>query len=370
MIDLRLSLSRLRKQLHNNKVSFFLIIISAIISILSFSNLYFKYIPTFNDQRKNNDSYRFYDYMFYESISTSNIEKIFNTLPELDKLLVSNVDLSMSTFEESEDIYNEFISAFYEKTDYIDEVELQGSDLETYSDLKDNEVLLPNYYQANFSDEYIDYNGIKLKVKGYWNGLDLLVNYETFSNHFDAMQIVFKTHELLDEKNLIEVDSFMQTFPIQSIRTPYEVYQRDKTNTYTVMLFINTIYILSVVSYSILLNYIVRSFENELRVYRNIGMSKLRILLGLIFDLLIIISISAIIAILIQEVFWNSFFSKLLEFELRRISVNEYIVFYIIVIIFSFIIICPSIYNSFNKILKNRKAIDWWNYYICTIKEI
>ncbi|MFM1515152.1 ABC transporter permease [Helcococcus ovis] len=356
MIDIKLSLQRLKKQIKYNKwVSLFLII-SSVLCILFFTSLFVRYMPQFNNRRQNNTKYRFYSLIFSKSLTHEDFNSLEKKLPELDSLKITGVNSNeIVSDENNEKIY---FSTYLSETNFINKVELKNSSIDRLSKLGENEVLVPVSYNLKKDNKIIRKNGVDLKVVGYWQGVDFLVNFETFLKISEINQIVFRTKNVLSTEKLNELYRSLFNYPIQSMNSPIDVYQKDKDMSITVIVIINIIYSLSIISYSSIFWIVIRFLEKDLRVYRIIGMTKKRIFIGILLDVFIFIILSTIIAFVIHELMWDSFFRKANNFLANNLQIRDYLFIFVLIMILSFIIISPYIYKLLKDIINKKKEID------------
>lgn len=356
MIDLKLSFKRLHSQLRDNGIAVALLIVSAVLCILAFTNMFIRYMPIFNDARKNNMKYRFYSIIFSESIDYPTTEEIMSFLPDLDSLMLSNVESSLDISEVGQPNIN--LACFYHETDHINRVELVGSTLKNYRDLGEYEVVLPITDFFEDIPQTITIAGQNFEVVGTWNGFDYLVSRESFFEITEATHIVFKTQDVLSPEALHDLHEHLLAYPIDSARTPLQEYENDADNSPIVMIVINFIYLLSIASYLMIFSALIHFLEKDFRIYRYIGMHKNRIIIGFMLDLFILISTCVWIAFAIHELFWEGFFAKASQYEGQRISLSHYLLIYLLIIVISFIVLFPYVRTTIQHTIKRRKGID------------
>ncbi|MFM1581341.1 FtsX-like permease family protein [Helcococcus bovis] len=356
MIDIKLSLRRLKKQIKYNKLIVLFLIISSVLSILFFTSLFVRYMPQFNDRRENNTKYRFYNIIFSKSLNDNDLKLLEKNLPDLDSFKITNVKIKENVYNEDDEKL--YFSTFLHETPFINEIELKNSSIDKFSKLGNNEVLIPLSYNLKKDNKFLKINGINLKVIGYWEGVDFLVSSETYLSNFEINQIVFRTKKVLNTTDLNDLNKLFFNYPIQSISSPVDAYEKDTSLSPTVMIIINIIYILSIISYSSIFWVLMRFLEKDFRIYRMVGMTKLRIFVGILLDVFVFIVISTLIAFGIHELMWNSFFSRTNNFLAGKIEIKDYLIIFILIIVLSFTIISPYLYKLFKDIINKKKEID------------
>lgn len=356
MIDIRLSLKRLKKQIKYNKFACLLLLFSSVLCILFFTSLFVRYMPHFNDKRKNNSKYRFYSLIFSRKLEYEELKSLQEKLPELDSFRITNVNESQIISDENN--IETYFTTFLSDTDFVNDIELKNADIDKISDLSNNEVLIPISNKLESVHNNIKVKGINLKIIGKWEGADNLINFDTFLKISDINQIIFRTKNVLNSTEINDLYSFLSNYPIRSITSPIDAYEKDSSMTTTVILIINIIYVLSIISYASIFWVLIKFLEKELRVYRIIGMTKRRIFLGMLLDIFSFISFCTLISFIIHELLWDTFFSKANNYSAHNIGLSDYFFIFVLIMILSFIIISPYIYKSLNHIISKKKVKD------------
>lgn len=347
--------------LKKNTMIFFLFFMGALLSSLAFIFFYGNSMVDKRNYAQNDIRYRTFTLRSETAWTEETLYLLADGIPEaLDVQLTSIIE---NPFSESNYLINMeapfadscTIIAFLKNNNHVYFYEGQTSF--TSSQLGENVAILSKTL-GNIQSFHI--NGIAFSVVGNTTNYDVDVVFIPLQSYYKCMlsantvQLILPTVPSRQENNRL-LERISDLFPEITISDPYEIIQADRSRNAEGIALTSEVYLISIVSFLFLFQYLIEQHSYENVVYSFVGARKSHIICITVIELTMISGFAALVACAIHILLYKQIFISINIYGNIRYELWDYLLCFCLTVFLSLAALMPFMYSYTRHSLTEMK---------------